>query len=82
MRQTKKKNGGESNLEEIPFEEKMKRLEDIIHQLEDPELGLEKGMAIYKEGALYAKACKAELEKARHELEIWEEEEGEASDES
>lgn len=53
------------------FEEKMKRLEEIVSALESPELPLEKGMALYKEGLACSRYCREALEKARHDLEIW-----------
>lgn len=56
---------------ERPFEDSMKRLEEIVAALEDPELSLEAGMALYKEGAECSRFCREKLENARHELELW-----------
>ena len=53
------------------FEDSMKRLEEIVAALEDPELSLEAGMALYKEGAECSRFCRERLENARHELELW-----------
>lgn len=53
------------------FENKMKRLEEIVNALESPDLSLEEGLALYKEGAACSKFCREKLEKARHELEVW-----------
>lgn len=53
------------------FEERMKRLEQIVDALESPDISLEAGMALYREGALCARFCREKLEKARHELEMW-----------
>lgn len=61
----------EEGKEERSFEDSMKRLEEIVDRLENPELSLEEGMSLYKEGALCSRFCREKLEKARHELEIW-----------
>lgn len=61
----------ENGKEERPFEESMKRLEEIIAALEDPEIPLEEAMRLYKEGAQCSRFCREKLEKARHELEVW-----------
>ena len=53
------------------FEKKMARLQEIVALLESGELPLEKGMALYKEGAACSRYCREQLDKARHELEIW-----------
>lgn len=65
------------NNNERAFEKKMKRLEEIVQALDSPDLSLEEGLKLYKEGAACSRFCREELEKARHELEVWEE--GEAS---
>ena len=53
------------------FEKNMKRLEEIVAALESPDLSLEDGMALYREGAQCASQCRQALEKAKHELEMW-----------
>ena len=53
------------------FEKKMARLQEIVAALESGDLPLEKGMALYKEGAACSRHCREQLDKARHELEIW-----------
>ncbi|QCC85749.1 exodeoxyribonuclease VII small subunit [Desulfovibrio desulfuricans] len=53
------------------FEKKMARLQEIVAALENGDLPLEKGMALYKEGAACSRYCREQLEKARHELEVW-----------
>ena len=53
------------------FEKKMARLQEIVAALESGDLPLEKGMALYKEGATCARYCRQQLDKARHELEVW-----------
>ena len=61
----------------LRFEEAMKRLQEIVAALEDGEQPLEKGIALYKEGAALARFCREQLEKARHEIMVWQE--GEAA---
>lgn len=56
---------------EDSFEKKMARLQEIVTALEAGDLPLEKGMALYKEGAACARRCREQLEQARHDLEIW-----------
>jgi exodeoxyribonuclease VII small subunit len=53
------------------FEQKMARLQVIVKALETDELPLEESMALYKEGLDCALFCKQRLEKARHELSVW-----------
>lgn len=57
--------------EENFFEQKMKRLQDIVNALESDDLPLEKSMSLYKEGMDCALFCKERLEKARHEISVW-----------
>ena len=60
--------------EEREFEIKMKRLEEIVSLLEKGEISLEESLQLYKEGMNCSSFCKNELEKAKHEVEIWENE--------
>lgn len=60
-------------VEEGKFEEKLNRLEEIVSLLENPEISLDKSMELYREGILCSQFCREKLEKARHELEIWQE---------
>ncbi len=50
------------------FEDQLTRLRTIVDALEDGELPLEKGVALYKEGLTLAKSCRATLEKAQNEV--------------
>ena len=61
----------------LRFEEAMTRLQEIVAALEDGDQPLEKGIALYKEGAALARFCREQLEKARHEISVWQE--GEAA---
>ncbi|PAU95265.1 exodeoxyribonuclease VII small subunit [Aliifodinibius salipaludis] len=46
------------------FEEALKRLEDIVNQLEDESISLEKSIALYEEGIKLSKICTETLEEA------------------
>ncbi len=53
------------------FEGRMERLQEIVTALEEGRLPLEEGMALYKEGVECSRLCREQLEKARHQLTIW-----------
>jgi exodeoxyribonuclease VII small subunit len=52
------------------FESQMRRLREIVQELERADLPLEKNVALYKEGRALAKNCKRLLDKARHEISL------------
>ncbi|MDR1946203.1 MAG: exodeoxyribonuclease VII small subunit [Desulfovibrio sp.] len=56
------------------FEKQMQRLEEIVRELESPDLPLEKSVALYREGRAVARACGELLEKARHDILLCDEE--------
>ncbi|MCH5276634.1 MAG: exodeoxyribonuclease VII small subunit [Desulfovibrionaceae bacterium] len=56
---------------ELSFEERLTRLQAIVSALESGESPLEESVALYKEGLAHAKACRGQLAKARHEIEIY-----------
>ncbi len=53
------------------FEARLKRLEDIVAQLEDADLPLEKGVDLFKEGAELAKTCRRQLEQAKNQVQVY-----------
>lgn len=53
------------------FEQGLQRLEEIVQALEDNELTLAQGMALYREGAAQARFCREKLNQAKVELEVW-----------
>ncbi|WP_300707389.1 exodeoxyribonuclease VII small subunit [uncultured Desulfovibrio sp.] len=53
------------------FEGRMERLQAIVNALEDGRLSLEEGMALYREGVECSRLCREQLEKARHQLTVW-----------
>lgn len=53
------------------FETRLERLQEIVNTLERGDLPLEQGMALYREGVECARLCRKRLEKARHEVRLW-----------
>lgn len=49
----------------MTFEESMKKLNDIVSQLESGKLSLDESLDIYKEGTQIAVDCKKSLENAK-----------------
>jgi len=50
-----------ARLEQLPFEEALKRLETIVDAMESDELPLEQLLARYEEGMKLARACQAKI---------------------
>jgi exodeoxyribonuclease VII small subunit len=50
------------------FDARLARLQEIVALLEAGALPLEEGLALYKEGMGLSKACREQLERARHEI--------------
>ena len=50
---------------ELSFEEKMKKLEEIISQVENEDLSLEKNLALYQEGESLIKDLTKQLNDAK-----------------
>lgn len=57
--------------EEPGFEEKLQRLGVIVRALEAGDCPLEQSVALYKEGLALASSCREQLDKARHDVEIY-----------
>lgn len=55
---------------ELSFENKMDRLQEIVNLLEQGSISLADSVKFYKEGLDLTVKCKEELEKARHEVKI------------
>ena len=64
-------------LKEQKFEEGLKRLEQIVDQLENKEAPLEQSLALFEEGIGLARACQQKLEQAKKKVEILIKETGE-----
>jgi exodeoxyribonuclease VII small subunit len=52
------------------FEKGVKRLQKIVSLLEEGDLPLEKGLALFSEGAALAKSCRERLETAKVRLSL------------
>jgi exodeoxyribonuclease VII small subunit len=55
---------------EKKFETSLKRLEEIVAELESGELGLEQSLKLFEEGVKLARICNARLEEAERKVEI------------
>lgn len=56
------------------FEDRLRRLQEIVAALENGELPLEDSVRLYKEGLALSRACREQLEKARNEVRLLTEE--------
>jgi exodeoxyribonuclease VII small subunit len=52
------------------FEDRLDRLKAIVSSLEEGDLPLEEGVALFKEGRTLSRKCAEQLEKARNEVKI------------
>jgi len=53
------------------FENQLARLQEIVTSLEQGDLPLEKGVALFKEGTELARSCRKQLKEARHKVQIY-----------
>ncbi|MFP4035555.1 MAG: exodeoxyribonuclease VII small subunit [Desulfovermiculus sp.] len=60
-----------SNTDTSSFEQQMARLQEIVAQLEDENLPLEQGVALFEEGTVLAKSCREQIKKAKHKVQIY-----------
>jgi exodeoxyribonuclease VII small subunit len=51
-------------LEELSFEEKLARLEEIVEKLEEGQMSLRKSLKLFEEAVAIGKSCKGELAEA------------------
>ena len=54
----------------LSLEEAMARLEEIVKELENEKLPLEKSLKLYEEGVKLASKCASELEVAKRKIQI------------
>jgi exodeoxyribonuclease VII small subunit len=54
------------NDEQNGFEAKMTRLKEIVTKLEEQDLPLEEGVALFQEGSRLARQCRTHLREAEH----------------
>jgi len=55
---------------ELTFEDQLKRLEQIVTQLETKDVPLEDSLKLFEEGVRLARTCQKTLEGARQKVEI------------
>ncbi len=55
---------------EMKFEEALKRLEDIVGDLESGNIPLEESLAKYEEGIKLVRLCQKKLEQAKKKIEV------------
>lgn len=55
---------------EIKFEDALKKLEEIVDNLEKGEISLEKSLKIFEEGVRLSRICNKMLDKAEKKVEI------------
>ena len=56
---------------DLDFEQALARLQEIVQVLESGNVSLAQGLALYKEGAACSRQCRGLLNKARHEISLW-----------
>ena len=56
-------------MKEMSFEQSVEQLEEIVKQLEQGGLSLEKSLALYETGVKLSYACQQKLERAKLKLE-------------
>lgn len=56
-------------IEDIPFEEYLGKLEEIVHRLEEGELTLDESVKVYEEGINITKLCLEKLNKTKKKIE-------------
>ena len=54
----------------LTLEESMERLEEIVKELENEKLPLDKALKLYEEGVKLAGRCSGELENAKRKIQI------------
>lgn len=60
-----------SNTDTPSFEQQLARLQEIVAQLEDENLPLEQGVALFQEGTALAKSCREQIKDAKHKVQIY-----------
>ena len=59
-----------NQIEELSFEEALKKLEQAVEKLENKELDLDKSLKIFEEGIKLSRICNNRLDKAMRKIEI------------
>lgn len=56
--------------QELSYEAALKRLEDLVNQLESGKLSLEESIAAYEEGKKLSQACLQRLKEAQNKIQV------------
>ena len=56
------------NIKDLSFEDSLKKLEDIVEQLESGDVDLEKSVDLYEEGMYLKKICEEKLKKVENQI--------------
>ncbi len=54
----------------MDFEKNLKRLEDIVHKLENGELALEESLKLFEEGVKISRSCNLQLTEAEKRVKL------------
>jgi len=54
----------------LTFEKALERLQAIVAELEDPEKGLEKSLALFEEGIALSRLCRGKIEEIQKRVEV------------
>ena len=52
------------------FEKNLERLDAVVHEMEDPDVPLERALVLYEEGMKLSEVCHKQLEEAEGRIEI------------
>lgn len=52
------------------FEKNLERLDAIVHEMEDPDVPLERALVLYEEGMKLSELCHKQLEEAEGRIEV------------
>ena len=62
--------GGDSGASELPFEQALERLEQIVGRLEEGDLELEESLSVFEEGVRLVQSCSGQLDVAERRIEV------------
>lgn len=54
----------------MTFEKALERLQEIVNELERPELGLEASLALFEEGVALSRLCSTRIEEIKKRVEV------------
>ncbi|HVE12003.1 MAG TPA: exodeoxyribonuclease VII small subunit [Elusimicrobiota bacterium] len=63
-------NGKSAKETKEPFEKSLERLEDVVHQLEAGEKGLEESLTLFESGVALSRQLSTRLEEVKHRVEV------------